>query len=161
LNLSEIKIVSGGQTGVDRAALNVAIEIGLAHGGWCPKGRRAEDGRIPRKYKLRETDNRDYAVRTEKNVVDSDATLVLYFRQISGGTNLTLRIAKQQARHVIAVDLDCARLQSEAQRVRDWIESNRIGVLNVAGPRESNAKGVGLRAEWFLDRVFTETTAKN
>ena len=155
MNISEIKIVSGGQTGVDRAALNVAIELGIAHGGWCPKGRRAEDGRIPARYELKETDTRDYAARTEKNVIDSDATLVLYDKQISGGTSLTLRIAHQQTRPVITIDLGCEDLRSQVERVRNWINSNQVGVLNVAGPRESNAKDIGRRAECFLDQVFS------
>src|SRR4030042_6079458 len=90
-----MKILSGGQTGADRSALDVAIALGISHGGWCPRGRLAEDGRIPDRYQLRETDYREYAVRTEQNVVDSDATLILCSGVLSGGTELTLRLAER------------------------------------------------------------------
>ena len=86
------RIVSGGQTGVDRAALDVAIAIGIEHGGWCPAGRLAEDGVVPPQYDLRETDSNEYPVRTELNVADSDATLILYEGKLKGGTLLTQKI---------------------------------------------------------------------
>ena len=88
-----IKIVSGGQTGVDQAALDVAITNGLDHGGWCPAGRRSEDGVIPLQYRLTETETSDYAIRTRRNVVESDGTLILFQAKISGGTQLTRRLA--------------------------------------------------------------------
>lgn len=91
------KIVSGGQTGVDRAGLDVAIQLGIDHGGWCPKGRRAEDGRIPGCYQLAEADSDEYAFRTERNVVDSDGTLILFFATLRGGTELTYRLARSTA----------------------------------------------------------------
>lgn len=83
------RIVSGGQTGVDRAALDVAMQLSIEHGGWCPRGRLAEDGTIPSRYDLRETRSAKYHVRTERNVVDSDATLILYRKSLTGGTLLT------------------------------------------------------------------------
>ena len=103
------KVVSGGQTGVDRAALDVAIYLDIPHGGWCPRGRRAEDGRIPETYQLRETSSRDYASRTEQNILDSDATLILYAKKLSGGSGLTLRLAQQHRRPVLCVDLSPSR----------------------------------------------------
>ena len=93
-----MKIISGGQTGVDRGALDAAISLGIPHGGWCPRGRLAEDGRIPDRYQLRETDSPDYPSRTEQNVLDSDATLILYRGRIAGGTEFTLRLAQQHGR---------------------------------------------------------------
>ena len=103
-----MKIISGGQTGVDRGALDAAMELGIPHGGWCPRGRTAEDGRIPDRYQLRETDSPDYSFRTEQNVLDSDATLILYRGRIAGGTELTLRLARQHGRPHLVVDLDAA-----------------------------------------------------
>src|SRR5919108_3104860 len=97
-------VVSGGQTGVDRAALDAAAEVGLRTGGWCPRGRRAEDGALAALYTLRETPSRGYAQRTEWNVRDSDATLVLCRGAPRGGTALTLRVAKRCGRPVLVVD---------------------------------------------------------
>ena len=88
------EIVSGGQTGVDRAALDVALSLQIPHGGWCPKGRRAEDGPIDSKYLLKETDEEKYEVRTEKNVIDSDGTLIFSKGLLTGGTLLTLEMAR-------------------------------------------------------------------
>jgi hypothetical protein len=149
------KIVSGGQTGVDRAALNVALDLELPHGGWCPRGRLAEDGRIPRRYRLKETPTADYAERTERNVVDSDGTLILYASQMTGGTELTFRLCQKHGRPVLAIDLDEA---PDADRVLGWLEKHRIGVLNVAGPRASTTPGIEQRAEHFLSGVLERTT---
>ena len=99
-------IVSGGQTGVDRAALDVAIAIGIGHGGWCPAGRLSEDGTIPSRYDLQETDSPEYPVRTEKNVIDSDATLLLYEGRLKGGTLLTRRICVRHGKPDLVVRID-------------------------------------------------------
>jgi Circularly permutated YpsA SLOG family len=99
------RIVSGGQTGVDRAALDVALELGLECGGWCPRGRRAEDGEIPARYPLRETRSAGYPVRTERNVRDSDATLVLHEGRLGRGTALTAGCARRLGRPLLEVDL--------------------------------------------------------
>ena len=88
------KIVSGGQTGVDRAGLDVALFLQVQHGGWCPLGRLAEDGQIPAKYELKETESSEYGFRTEQNVIDSCGTLILYCEKMSGGTFLTYRMAE-------------------------------------------------------------------
>ena len=146
------KIVSGGQTGVDRAALDVAIFLEMEHGGWCPAGRRAEDGAIPERYDLKEMSSRDYAKRTEQNVVDSDGTLVLYWAKMKGGTLLTHRLATKHKRPTLSVDLSEKELRPDM--VRDWIVADNIGVLNVGGPRESSHKGIGKLAEQFLSSVF-------
>ena len=98
------KIVSGGQTGVDQAALEAAIAMGVEHGGWCPAGRRSERGRIPDGFQLRETRERNYVVRTEKNVIDSDATMILFRHELSGGTLLTERLTLKHDRPVLCVD---------------------------------------------------------
>ncbi len=153
------KIVSGGQTGVDRAALNVAIFLEVEHGGWCPLGRRAEDGRIPEVYSLRESDSRDYAVRTELNVIDSDGSLVLYRDQTTGGTLLTCRMASKHRRPILLIDLnsivDEHVQQTEAIRLLTWLKQENVQVLNIAGPRESTCAGISLDAERFLTRAFS------
>ncbi|MEM7782948.1 MAG: putative molybdenum carrier protein [Planctomycetota bacterium] len=145
------KIVSGGQTGVDRAALDAAIFLDLEHGGWCPAGRRAEDGRIPARYLLIETSERDYSVRTEKNVVESDATLILFCNQLTGGTLLTLRLAQKHFRPYLCIDLEEFNQSSVKPRsIVHWIVDQNVSVLNVAGPRESSWPGIGKKASAFL-----------
>ena len=144
------KIVSGGQTGVDRAALDAAIEAGLAHGGWCPLGRLAEDGPIPSQYGLAETDQTDYRFRTECNVVDSDGTLIIYCRPLAGGSLLTARLAEAHQRPCLLVEL--GRRASVAE-ILGWLKEWGIETLNVAGPRESTQPGVYRRARKLLTEV--------
>jgi len=152
------KIISGGQTGVDRAALDVAIRLGIAHGGWCPRGRLAEDGRIPPCYELRESDSTEYPVRTEWNVLDADATLILCRGRTSGGTELTRQLAQQHAKPCLVVNLDRPLDPAE---VRQWLADHGVEVLNVAGPRQSQAPGIAAQAAEFLDAVFRDLdTAK-
>lgn len=159
------KIVSGGQTGVDRAGLDAAIFLNLPHGGWCPQGRRSEDGTIPTRYELRETTSRNYAVRTEQNVIDSDATLILFEDALSRGTELTAKFASKRGRPMIAVDMveftewEDERFASEVAKVVDWIVAKNINVLNIAGPRESSSPGIGGLAQAFLVRVFEVAVA--
>jgi len=145
------RIVSGGQTGVDRAALDAAIALGIPHGGWCPRGRLAEDGPIPDCYDLTETDSAEYWVRTKRNVVDSDATLILYRGRIGGGTELTLRLARQHGRPCLLVDMDDP---PSSDKFHAWMQTNQIDVLNVAGPRESQNPDIGAAAQWFLQSMF-------
>jgi predicted Rossmann fold nucleotide-binding protein DprA/Smf involved in DNA uptake len=142
-----VEIVSGGQTGVDRAALDVARELGLRCGGWCPSGRRAEDGAIPARYPLRETPSTAYPERTEWNVRDSDGTLILHRGPLRGGSALTRRLARRLGRPALAVDLSAGPIR---QSVRDWIARERIATLNVAGPRESEHPGIHDQAAAFL-----------
>jgi len=133
-------MVSGGQTGVDRAALDAALAHGLAVGGWCPRGRRAEDGAIPECYPLTETDSRDYADRTRANVRNSDGSLILGWGTLTGGTRLTAECARAQAKPCLIVDLTAAAQDDGAvARVGGWIASHGIRTLNVAGPRASEA----------------------
>jgi hypothetical protein len=151
-----VRIVSGGQTGADRAALDAALELGFPCGGWCPKGRRAEDGPIDGRYPLRETFSAEYPVRTERNVRDSDGTLILARRPVRGGTALTERLARRHGRPCLV--LDPGQADSIGQAVA-WVESRDVRVLNVAGPRESEAPGT--HAETYrLVRCLIERTAR-
>ena len=142
------KIVSGGQTGVDRAALDVAIFLEISHGGWCPRGRLAEDGAIPDVYQLRETVTEEYSTRTRQNVIDSDGTLIIYEGKMSGGTAYTLSFARKMKRPVLAI-----RLEDRIAKIGDvktWLRENNVQVLNVAGPRESSRPGIGKNAGRLL-----------
>ena len=132
------KIVSGGQTGADRAALDVALELGVAIGGWVPRGRRAEDGPIPKRYQgLVETDSVAYETRTELNVRDSDATLIFGFGPPQGGSALTQQLARGFRKPVLAVDLDRFSVEEVIASIREWLALTCPRVLNVAGPRSS------------------------
>lgn len=145
------KIVSGGQTGVDRAALDFALASGIVHGGWCPKGRRAEDGKLPEKYNLQETPRKDYGQRTEWNVRDSDGTLVIVNRELSGGTLYTLETARKMGKPVMIAALAD---KVEEKQVAGWVENNGIRVLNVAGPRASSEPEIYSMTLEFLQKVY-------
>lgn len=136
---------------MDRAAQDVAMELGLPCGGWCPKGRRAEDGAIPAKYQLEETPSLDYRQRTEWNVRDSDGTLILTVGPVSGGTALTVEFAEKHNCPHLVMDL---ATEPPAEAARRWIEQNRIRILNVAGPRESNQPGIYDLAAVVLRRLL-------
>jgi hypothetical protein len=133
------KLISGGQTGVDRGALEAAIELGIPHGGWCPRGRLAEDGQIPDRFQLQETDSPDYHVRTERNVLEADATLIIARRPLSGGTELTFCMAAAHGRPCLVVNLD---EPVDLAMVRSWLQACQVRILNVAGPRESQSPGI-------------------
>ena len=132
------KVVSGGQTGVDRAALDAARSAGWPIGGWVPRGRAAEDGRIPDVYTgLVETSSPDPARRTRLNVRDSDATLILCHGELLGGTALTLATARHLHRPCMCIDLALVPAAAAAEQVRRWLAETKAEVLNVAGPRAS------------------------
>lgn len=150
-----LKIISGGQTGVDRAALDVAIELGIPHGGWCPLGRIAEDGRVPDRYKLQETDSADYRVRTKRNVRDADCTLIIARSEpLTGGTLMTRRLANEWGRPCFVVT---RRGASSVSYVRDVIGCGWTQpiTINIAGPRESKCPGIYDAARAFLLEVFS------
>lgn len=131
------KIISGGQTGADRAALDFAIDKGILHGGWVPFGRLAEDGPIPKSYQLTEMIDRGYPKRTEKNVTDSDGTLIVSHGRLSGGSEYTMEMAVLNDKPRLHIDLNSTPAFLAAQQVGRWIGENHIETLNVAGPRAS------------------------
>lgn len=147
------RVVSGGQTGVDRAALDWAIANGIEQGGWCPKGRRAEDGVIHARYQLHETSSVKYAQRTKWSVRDSDGTLILNVGAVEGGTLSTLRFVEQLRKPRRLVDLaDCVS-DSDLALVISWLLEERIVTLNVAGPREEKRPGIYEMTRGFLERM--------
>src|SRR5690349_1412053 len=133
------RLVSGGQSGVDRAALDTALALGIDCGGWCPRGRKAEDGPIADRYPLAETPSADYSQRTRWNVHDSDGTLILAWRKPTGGTLLTERVCLDAGKPCLVIDLaDTENQGSAVAEAREWTAANLPGgVLNVAGPRGS------------------------
>ena len=151
------RVVSGGQSGVDRAALDAAGALGLPLGGWCPRGRKAEDGPIDGAYPLTETPSEDYTQRTEWNVRDSDGTLVLTRGRPGGGTAYTIAAARRLRRPLLVLDL---AKDPSPENVLGWIEAEGIAILNVAGPRESQRPGIGEEAHGFLERLFRLTSTR-
>lgn len=146
------KLISGGQTGVDRAALDVALELGLPCGGWCPKGRKAEDGTIAPRYPLKEAPSDVYAQRTEWNVRDSDGTLVLTKGLPTEGTAFTIQVAARMNKPCLVLDLTD---RPDAKTVHTWAARHGVRMLNVAGPRESRHPGLHRDAARFLRSVLS------
>ena len=149
------KIVSGGQTGVDRAALDAAMDFDIPVGGWCPKGRKAEDGPIDIKYPLKETNSSDYEIRTMFNARDSHGTLILTKGTPTGGTALTIKWAKGFDKDYLVIDLDD---DYDLVSVKGWLFANHITVLNIAGPRASKFPGIYNQAKTFLEGLLGRVT---
>lgn len=157
------KIISGAQTGVDRAALDVAIDLGYETGGFCPRGRKCESGTIPDKYPMVETDSFDYRVRTHQNVLMADGTLILTDEgRLTGGTKLTFDLVLSLDKIRYAVFFRDFLLRDEwevasdlaAIQARCWVAAHGVRVLNVAGPRESKCPGVYEKAAAFMRKVL-------
>lgn len=136
-----MKIISGGQTGVDRAALDIAVKHGIDAGGWCPAGRLDEFGRIPERYPLKDLESGGFTERTLQNVKDSDGTLIIYPGKLSGGTEQTVRFCIEQQRPHRLIDASTISAEKAVQLIADFIRENKIDILNVAGPRASEWPG--------------------
>jgi hypothetical protein len=148
-----LKIISGGQTGADRAALDWAIANQIPHGGWCPRGRKAEDGVIDAKYLLNEMASDDYRQRSKKNVMESDGTLILNIGDLDGGSLETAKLAGRLDMPCLVLSLDSAGGEENVRRFVDWLQRGSIATLNVAGPRESKRPGIYTLTYELLDRV--------
>ncbi len=148
------KVISGGQTGVDLAGLDAAVNAGIPIGGYCPKGRLAEDGTIPDKYPMIELESPESYYRTEQNVIQSDGTLILNKGMVSEGTKLTHDFTVRYGKPSLIVQLDADQIIEPAHVVR-WVKGQLINTLNIAGPRESKCPG-GIHSEAYayLDKVF-------
>lgn len=148
------QIMSGGQTGVDRAALDWALRNGVPHSGWCPKGRLAADGPLPMRYQLLETDSTGYRQRTKLNVRNSDATLVLNMGALDGGTLQTIRFAQSCGKPHLDLRVDEVATEALVLRIRAWVLEGQFKSLNVAGPREEKRPGIYVRVTALLDSCF-------
>ena len=131
------KIISGGQTGVDRAALDACLKTGFPCGGWCPAGRRAEDGVIPDSYPLQEMDSVYYDDRTRQNILASDATLIIYQNDMTGGTLLTYKLARELNKAVFLFKVSPFFIDESLGELVQFLKSNSVEILNIAGPRAS------------------------
>jgi hypothetical protein len=149
-----MKIVSGGQTGVDRAALDAALELGIEAGGWCPQGRLAEDGAIAEKYPLKELPKAGYLQRTKRNVIDSDGTVIIFFGNPAGGTQLTLEFCMKESRPHLLIDAQSLSVEQASVKIQRFIDKNNISILNVAGPRASEKAEAYGYAKLVILNVF-------
>jgi len=157
--MSIIKVISGGQTGVDRAALDAAIDLGIEVGGWCPRGRKALDGVIPAKYPLQETRGKSYQTRTKWNVRDSDSTLIICRDEPAGGTALTIKYCKQLGKPYEVYQLKAGEglyvgYPEDPRGIAYWLNTLNIEVLNVAGPREGKHCLIYQHAYSLLSELF-------
>mgnify|MGYP001010566267 CR=1 FL=1 len=145
------KIVSGGQTGADRAALDWAIAQGIPHGGWCPAGRLAEDGGIPGHYQVAELPGSGYRQRTRQNVIDSDGTLIVNLGVLEGRTLETCKFAEQLGKPCLLIQAEASQRAAQAESLDRWLHTHRIVTLNVAGPRASKRRDIYNATRTLLD----------
>ncbi|MBC2704413.1 putative molybdenum carrier protein [Desulfobacula sp.] len=145
------KIISGGQTGADRAALDVAIKFNIEHGGWLPKGRKTEKGPLPAKYQLNEMDTADYKARTEQNILDSHGTVIISRGRLTGGSKLTQSFAEFIDRPNCYIDLLNTEEFEASMILKSFIMENNIQTLNVAGPRLSHHPGIYMDVKTVLE----------
>lgn len=156
------KIISGGQTGADQAALDTAIKHGIAHGGWISKGRPTEHGRLDDKYHLQEIPKRSYPKQTRQNVINSDGTLIFTFGKLTSGSKVTRNLADKHNRPCLHIDLEDLSILDAGRLIKDWINKHNIQILNVAGSRISKAPGIykavsdTMQAFLLLDSVSSE-----
>ena len=155
------KIISGGQTGADRAAFDFGVENGIEIGGFVPKGRRAEDGRISETYpNLVETTKRDYAQRTELNVQNSDATLIVSHGKLTRGSTLTKKFAEKHQKPFLHIDYDESSIEESAKKVQKWLVPIKCKQLNIAGSRASTDSQIYEKTKEFLEELFSAKTSK-
>jgi Circularly permutated YpsA SLOG family len=155
-----VKIISGGQTGVDRAALDVALKHGIDCGGWVPTGRLDEFGRIPDRYPVRELDHGGFTERTLQNIKDSDATVIIYCDELGGGTEETVQFCIEEKRPHLLIDAAKISPERAAELIAEFVQGRKTSTLNVAGPRQSECTGGYDYAFRALD-IFLSTEANS
>ena len=159
-----MKIISGGQTGVDRAGLDVALKNGIDCGGWSPTGRLDEVGRIPDRYPLKELDHGGFTERTLQNVRDSEGTVIIYVRRLSGGTEQTVRFCVEQQRPHELIDASKLSTEKAARSIVNLVRKHTINILNVAGPRQSEwpeGYNYAFRVlEAFVNSITSKSTSR-
>ncbi len=148
------KIISGGQTGASRAALDVAINLSIPYGGWTPKGRLTEDGSLPDAYQLNEMPTSSFAKGIQQNIADSDGTLILTRGDPADGAEIAIKIARKRKHPFLHVDLDATPALQTALLITEWINENRIEVLHVTGSRASKAPGIYESTLHILESVY-------
>ncbi|MFZ5572544.1 MAG: putative molybdenum carrier protein [Thermodesulfobacteriota bacterium] len=148
------QIISGGQTGADQAGLDTAIRLGIPHGGWIPKGRRTEAGPLPECYHLREMDTTGYPRRTEQNILDADATLIVSHGRLTGGSKLTAALARKHGRPSLHLNLKSISRAAAGRRLAVWLAENNVRILNVAGPRASEDPRIYAAVVQLLESVL-------
>jgi len=148
------KIVSGGQTGADQAALDATIKYGFPHGGWIPKGRKTENGILPDKYKLKEMPTDSYPKRTEQNVIDSDGTVIISHGKLTGGSKITRELAEKHDKPCLHIDLSETPAFIAASTINSWIIENKIEVLNIAGPRASKDPKIYKDTSYIVEGII-------
>ncbi len=149
------KIISGGQTGADQAALDAAIKLGIPHGGWIPSGRITENGPLLDKYLLEEMPTSSYAERTEQNIIDSDGTLIASHGMLAGGSAYTRQVALEQKRPWLHIDLQKTAVFDAAMILSEWVLKNNIEILNVAGPRASKDPKIYRAVMNIIESAYT------
>lgn len=152
--LDSLKLVSGGQTGVDRAMLDFCMDMGIACGGWCPEGRMAEDGIIDQKYPLKELAGGSYNQRTRANIRDSDASVILYHGKIEGGTLKSLKFAKKEEKPFLLLDMSVLEVSDAVVEIEKFLKRKRPSILNFSGPRQSEWKDAYSCCQTLLKKLF-------
>jgi len=148
------KIISGGQTGADQGALDAAIKYSFPHGGWIQKGRKTEDGILPYDYKLKELKSGAHPNYTERNVINSDGTLIISHGKLKGGSALPKRLAKKYNRYCLHIDLNETPAFIAASKINSWIIEHDIKILNVTGSRASKDPKIYENTKYIIEGVI-------
>lgn len=149
---TDLIIISGGQTGVDRAALDFAMEHNIMHGGFCPTGRIAEDEKIPDHYSLIEIPESTYSYRTKLNIFQSDGTLIVFSKEIMGGTLYTFKVCLEAETPVFLVDINIDN--KNIKPINKWLKEYKVNIINIAGSRESECPGIFNHTKYLLNRLL-------
>ena len=152
-----LQVISGGQTGADRAGIDAAIDLGIPYGGSIPAGRKTEDGTLPERYdKIIELKSKSYPVRTEKNVVDADATLIFTYNKMGAGSALTVKMAEKHHKPYLHINLEMKQDSEAVKIITKWLDKTKPQVLNIAGSRESTSCGIYNRVFNILKDVLRD-----